>query len=249
MHLSLLSRMACRREAVPELHGHLLWCCASEMQSRVVGTVTQASQAKGGAYNKHTFSKTVRTPEHTVRTPLPKLLGGCCLECSPRESQSVNRPSALEVEPYYLFSPGTPGQASPSALCLSHLSSQITTPPPPLLPLNLHPPWQDVPGGGAGAGAGAAQAAAGPVPEDAGGGPASSLGGRARPEGRHQAPLHAVEGDAELHAHAGLPHRRRQGEAQGRAGQARAQRPVATGEASEGMPEGSLLTLSELPTC
>ncbi len=73
------------------------------------------------------------------------------------------------------------------------------------------PPFQDVLGGGARPGAGTAQAEGGPVQENGGGGQRRADPPGAFPARRHQAPLHAVEGDHELHQHPGLQDRRDQG--------------------------------------
>ena len=70
---------------------------------------------------------------------------------------------------------------------------------------------QDVLGGGTCPGAGAAQAEGGPVQEDGGGGQRGADSWGAFPARRHQAPLHAVEGDHELYQHPGLQDRRDQG--------------------------------------
>lgn len=80
-----------------------------------------------------------------------------------------------------------------------------------LLKASFLPLFQNVLGGGAGSGEGATQAEGGPVQEDGGGGRRRPDGPGAFPTGCHQAPLHAVEGEHELHQHPGLQDRRNQG--------------------------------------
>lgn len=72
---------------------------------------------------------------------------------------------------------------------------------------------KDVPGGGACPSEGAAQASGGPVQEDGGGGQRRPDSAGAFPAGCHQTSLHAVEGEHELHQHAGLQDRGHQGDA------------------------------------
>lgn len=71
--------------------------------------------------------------------------------------------------------------------------------------------FQDVLGGGACSSTRTAQAKGGPVQENGGGGQRRANAPGALPARRHQASLHAVEGDHELHQHPGLPDRRDQG--------------------------------------
>ncbi|XP_077366159.1 uncharacterized protein itpkb isoform X2 [Festucalex cinctus] len=79
----------------------------------------------------------------------------------------------------------------------------------------------DVSGGGAEQGAQEAHAAARHVPQDGGGGPRGAVGAGEAAAGGHQAAIHAVARDHQLHRHAGIPHRRRQ--EGGRHGQQRLQ--------------------------
>lgn len=70
---------------------------------------------------------------------------------------------------------------------------------------------QNIPGGGAGTGSRKAQTQGGPVQQNGGGGQRGAEPRGAFPTRRHQASLHAVEGEHELHQHAGLQDRRNQG--------------------------------------